>query len=122
MKIYFVDGYLDKYLAEDIPGKHTAINAGFGLTECKKYLDLFCDSDYDFVVTNSSLALDNKYVWNEELGVPELYLCPCGQWVRVDNLTNRNLTQGHNLFKLYMAGEFGQEYHAFCNLPYTSSY
>lgn len=108
MKVYFADGTMNKHLMKGIYGKRAVVSSLHGLFECKKDLEHYQEFGY-VVMTNSPLALDNKYVWNEELGVPELYLHSNGKWVRVDKLTDRKLTQGHNLFKLYMAGEFTEE-------------
>ena len=108
MKVYFVDGHISRRIMKDIYGKRVIVSPLHGITECKKDLEYYKEHDY-VIITNSALALDNRYVWNEELGVPELYLLADDKWTRIDELTNRELRQEHNLFKLYMAGEFNRE-------------
>ena len=109
MKIYFEDGEMAfSYL----PFAHTAcrIDAKYGYSKNSADLDfLSCYQPDTIVYTNSLLALDNKYCWNKELKVPELYIRAGEHMVftRVDKLTTRELRQGHNLMKLYMNGEFG---------------
>lgn len=108
MKIYFVDGYIDRRVVESVQDECMVVSALHGISKCKKDLEHYKEFGYD-VITNSSMALYNKYAWNDELEVPELYLFSNGEWKRIDELTNRELTQAHNLFKLYLAGEFTEE-------------
>lgn len=108
MKIYFVDGYIDRRMKKHIADKTITVDAWLGLSVCKRNLDSLRKLDCA-VLTNSSLALDNKYAWNEELEVPELYLFTDCEWTRIDKLTDRKLREGHNLMKLYLAGEFTKE-------------
>lgn len=108
MKIYFVDGYIDRRIVASVPDECMVVSGLHGISTCKKDLEHYKEFDYN-VVANTPLALHNKYVWNEELGVPELYLLSDGEWKRIDELTNRKLTQAHNLFKLYLVGEFNRE-------------
>ena len=108
MKVYFVDGHIDKHIIEGVPDKTIVLSALHGVTTCKKELKYYKNHDYS-VITNSPLALDNKYVWNKWLEVPELYLFVDGEWTRINKLTNRKLKQKHNLFKLYIVGEFNKE-------------
>lgn len=68
-------------------------------------LECWRDGQNVAVYTNSVLALDNRYCWNEEEGICELYLKHGGEWTRVDKITKRELRQGHNLFNLFVGGE-----------------
>lgn len=108
MKIYFEDGELRHYT--QIPFEvDLAVQANRGVTQNIEILDAFAEHSYDATVyTNSIFAFNNMYAWNEELKVPEIYIRAGEHMVftRIDKLTNRELRQGHNLAKMYVAGEF----------------
>lgn len=109
MKIYFEDGYLNpsgRHAPEDF---NFVVNADGGLTNNEKYLEMLLEKIPDAsVYTNSLVAVHNRYCWNNILRVPELYIKPehADEWTRVDQLTNRELREGHNLLKMYWSGEF----------------
>ena len=127
MKIYFEDDKLSEALISKINPKCMVIDAAKGASYCKRCLD-FANENYPhttMVYTNSTLALNNHYVWNDELKAPELYV-RCGMdyimnydkehgymdadvangWVRIDNLTDRELRKWYDIRQLYLAGEF----------------
>lgn len=113
MKIYFVDGPLTEYIFFTSKEHHACIDAGYGVSYCEDMLNLNKEYETNICIyTNSILAWNNKYVWNEELGVPEIYVIDKhdnSRWHRIDELTNRTLREEHNLLKLYLAGEFNQD-------------
>jgi hypothetical protein len=108
MKIYFEDGELRHYT--QIPFEvDLAVQANLGVTQNLNMLDWFVEHSPDATVyTNSILALSNKYCWNKDLQVPELYIRAGKhmEFTRIDELTTRELREGHNLMKLYVNGEF----------------
>lgn len=107
MKIYFEDNWLVPWT--QMPVTDAVLNAGAGISlNTRSFEDLLKHHPDATVYTNSFVALDNKYCWNAELGVPELYIRerPNGEFIRVDQLTNRELREGHNLLKMYCSGEF----------------
>lgn len=108
MKIYFEDGPLLPDLGLFTPD--FTIDASCGVTQTLLALNWVAKTQPDSsVCTNSILALDNKFAWNNELQVPEVYI-RAGEYMvftRIDRLTTRQLTESHNLAKLYLAGEFG---------------
>lgn len=108
MKIYFEDGELvtSKYLPFD---DYIPVNAVCGVSNNMNVLDSLNKYRPNSVIyTNSILAFSNEYAWNEELKVPEIYIRTGEHMVftRIDALTTRELRQGHNLAKMYVAGEF----------------
>ena len=110
MKIYFEDGYL--VLGRYAPDFNFVVNAEAGLRNNEVYLDFLLDNVPDCAIyTNSLVAVHSRYCWNEGLKVPELYIRRehNGEWIRVDQLTNRELRQGHNFLKMYWSGEFSHE-------------
>lgn len=108
MKIYFEDGELRHY-TQIIFEPDLVIQANLGVSQNIDMLDWYIKHKPDIIVyTNSILALNNKYAWNKELKLPEIYIRAGKHMVftRIDKLTNRELKQGHNLAKMYIAGEF----------------
>lgn len=108
MKIYFEDGELRHHT--QIPfGVDLVVQAGRGVRQNIEILDLFAEQKPNAVVyTNSIFAFSNEYAWNEDLKVPEIYI-RAGEhmvFIRIDKLTSRELREGHNLAKMYIAGEF----------------
>ena len=108
MKIYFEDGEL-MHISLIPVAVDFKISASEGVTRNIEALDLINMHRHEATVyTNSIFALHNMYAWNEELKVPEIYI-RAGEhmmFTRIDKLTNRELRQGHNLAKMYVAGEF----------------
>lgn len=108
MKIYFEDGELQHPSLLPVMPKYE-VHANKGVTDNIELLDLILEKDTDATVyTNSIFAIYSLYAWNDELDVPEIYIRAGkeGTWVRIDKLTNRTLKPGHNLAKMYVAGEF----------------
>ena len=108
MKIYFEDGEL-KHINRIPVEVDFKIDASEGVTSNINAFDLINVHQHEATVyTNSIFALHNMYAWNEELKAPEIYIRAGEHMVftRIDKLTNRELRQGHNLAKMYVAGEF----------------
>ena len=108
MKIYFEDGELRHNT--QIPFEpDLVVRASSGVSQNIEMLNLFTKHQPDATVyTNSIIAFSNIYAWNKELKVPEVYI-RAGEhmsFIRIDKLTARELREGHNLAKMYIAGEF----------------
>ena len=108
MKIYFEDGPLRS--ANQLPIKPDYIvKASEGVASNINDIDnLFLSNPNGIVYTNSIMAFSNEYAWNKDLQVPEIYI-RSGEYMlftRIDELTGRELREGHNLAKMYIAGEF----------------
>lgn len=111
MKIYFEDGELRNI--NQLPVRPDfIINAGVGLTESFRLLDLTKAVNPNCIIyTNAITAFSNEYAWNNEIKVPEIYI-RAGEhmlFTRIDNLTVRELREGHGLARLYVAGEFNEK-------------
>lgn len=111
MKIYFEDGRLKDFnlLTFKFDGK---IDAKDGCSDNINSLnEWFAHSPKTSVIyTNSIIALDNKYCWNADLKIPELYI-RAGEnyeFVRIDKLTDRELREAHNLMHMYLSGCFNK--------------
>lgn len=107
MKIYFEDGHL--VLGRYAPDFNFVVDAEHGYSNNKKYLDFLQNTVPDCsVYTNSLVALDNRYCWNDALRVPGLYLRAGeeNEFKRVDELTDKELREGHNLLALFCNGGF----------------
>ena len=114
MKIYFEDGPLED--VSQLPFKpNWVISADDGISsnintleyERLREEDDFIADEY-IIYTNSIVAFSNRYAWNEQLKVPEIYI-RAGEnqsFTRIDELTARELREGHYLAKMYLAGEF----------------
>ena len=108
MKIYFEDGELKNPNLLSVYPSYS-LDAKLGVSRCIRLLDIFYKNAPDGIIyTNSIFAFQNRYAWNEELKVPEVYI-RTGEdaaFTRIDRLTTRELREGHNLAKMYIAGEF----------------
>ena len=108
MKIYFEDGDLVNIILLPVHIDYK-VDASRGVNANIDRLDELNVTQPNAVIyTNSIFAFNNMYAWNEELKVPEIYI-RAGEYMvftRIDKLTNRELRAGHNLAKMYVAGEF----------------
>lgn len=108
MKIYFEDGTLRQLNQLPVPIDFV-VDAAQGVTANFNTLDELKQRNENLTIyTNSIFAFSNQYAWNQELKVPEIYV-RAGEhmlFTRIDELTNRELREGHSLAKLYVVGEF----------------
>ena len=108
MKIYFEDGQL---LPQSmLPFKYDhKIDAGEGYSYCDDALEYLRVNDPCGVVyTNMISALYNRYAWNRDYGCFEIYM-RCKEdnaFHLIQELTQRELREAHNIMKMYMANEF----------------
>lgn len=118
MKIYFEDGELN--CIEDLPyyeNIYIKVDAAKGFSHCKSLLDTFNKNEDKFkypivVYTNSLLALNNDYAWDDKYDVPEIYIRNKDKnedFIRIDKLTKKTLRKAHNIMKMYIAGAFRNE-------------
>lgn len=107
MKIYFEDGSLRDY--HQLPIKPLFILDASDGTTYREFLDSILVNHPDAIVyTNSIAAFNNKYAWNDQLELPEIYV-RAGEYLiftRIDKVTDKKLNKTDNLAKMYMDGEF----------------
>ena len=112
MIVYFEDGQLLDVKRYSFNNEAMIVDASCGYTQNKKILDYLLsdpNSSGFIIYTNSIVALDTKYCWDEKQKIPQLHIkdkFDC--WKNVCNLTDKSLKQSCNLMKLYMSGEFGK--------------
>lgn len=63
------------------------------------------------ILTNSLIALDHRYGWNEKEKHADIYFYIESKqdFVRCDRLTEREIHKGHNIMKMFLNGEFNFE-------------
>lgn len=108
MQIYFEDGKLLDSKRLSISPDYT-VDASDGVTSCINQLDnISVINSYAVVYTNSIFALNGKYVWNKESNMHDIFIRDNanGCFKRIANFTARELREGHNIGKMYVAGEF----------------
>lgn len=110
MRIYFEDGQLHRPNGREFKYSYL-VDAGHGYSKNRMLLDHIKQTDNNAsVYTNSVIALDNYYAWNNEIKVPEIYIAnKDGVFTRIDELTVKCLREAHNIMKMYIAGAFINE-------------
>lgn len=111
MIIYFEDGSItDDSVYSGVTGEELIkINAGSGLSaNYNKLVAIEKERAFNTrVYTNSIVALSNRWCWDEENKIPQLYIRnSVGKWENITHFTNREIRYAHNLEKMYMNGEF----------------
>ena len=108
MKIYFEDGQLIPY-SPDTSHCEFRIDAANGTSFCENRLETALRFYPNCTIyTNSLLALNNKYVWDDKNKVPELYVrdSKTVKFERIDRLTDKEIRKAHNLMQMYINGAF----------------
>ena len=115
MKIYFEDG---KLIGGVVPATDNNNRRIHWINACRgsnysfnfaKYLQT-AYVDNVSIYTNDIIVLLNagELAWNGDTF--EIYLRNAkGEWKLLKDLTNRELRQGHNIYRLWFAGEFEQK-------------
>lgn len=106
MKIYFEDGIIDTRKIPIVPDY--IVDAADGVSNNLNLLySLSVESPKCIIYTNSILALENRYAWNDKRKTPDIFIRgECGAFRKITKFTGRELRRGHNLKKLYISGEF----------------
>ena len=117
MKVYFYDGILKEApvmgcLPEEADAQTFHVDARYGPKENREKLGALANLEQHgspvYVLTNSLLALSHTYGWDEEENHTNIYLWveDLDKYVRIDDLTDKDIRQAHNIEKMYIAGAF----------------
>lgn len=118
MRIYFYDGSLCE---ASKPGDemYYRIDAMDGPTTCKINIQGLSDMvnhneiayDNVAILSNSLVALSHEYGWNEREGHTDIYIWrfDLNKYVRIDELTDKEIRKAHNIEKMYRAGVFNPD-------------
>ena len=108
MKIYFEDGTLRN--PNNLPIKPDyIIDATLGVTTCLNILENINETDNNCIVyTNSIIALNNEYAWDDNNKIPDIFIRKVEQteFKHIDTLTEKCIRKEHNIAKLYIAKHF----------------
>lgn len=113
MKILFYDGDIRWWSRPTSFSNYNTLNASGGYTnnieELNAYMDKFGKDTT--ILTNSIVALDHRYGWNEKENHTDIYFYVESKhdFVRCDELTEKEIREGHNIMKMFMNGVFDLE-------------
>jgi len=116
MKIFYEEGPLRKRSEVSLPGQYMRIESEYGPLHNIACFDHLSEFHPDAIIyTNSIMALSSGYGWNEETKQHDIFLRvgengDFSDFAPIQYLTSRELRQGHNIQKLYIAGEFKDLY------------
>ena len=110
MKILFYDGDIRWWACPISFYNYNRLNASGGYTNNIKALNLYRDKlgEDTTILTNSLVALDHRYGWNEKENHTDIYFYVESKhdFVRCDELTEREIREGHDIMKMFMNGDF----------------
>lgn len=113
MKILFYDGNIHYWARPSSFSNYNRLSASWGYTDNIKTLDLYRKKlgEDAIVLTNSIIALNHRYGWNEKENHTDIYFYVKSKhdFVRCDKLTDREIREGHNIMKMFLNGEFDLE-------------
>lgn len=107
--VYFEDGPLVENARWRLY-QQININATNGVSYNLEAADIALENSKDKIIvayTNQILLLDSKYTYDMNTKMFHCFLrAKDGSWMNIEYLTDRKLRPGHNIPKLYLAGEF----------------
>ena len=115
MRIYFYDGDLKnaafpQSLYNNKVHTLNVVDGRYGPKANTEQLDETLKLPRQFILTNSLIALSHKYGWNEEENHTDIYLYveELDKYVRIDELTDKDIRYAHNIEKMYLSGVFDE--------------
>ena len=113
MKILFYDGNIRWWTRTSSFSNYNKLCASWGYTANIKELNTYREKfgEDTVILTNSLVALDHKYGWNKKENHTDIYFYVKSKrdFVRCDELTDREIREGHNIMKMFMNGVFDLE-------------
>lgn len=113
MKILFYDGDIRWWTRPSSFSYYNRLNASGGYTNNIKELNAYRDAfgEDTIILTNSLVALDHQYGWNEKENHTDIYFYveSMHDFVRCDKLTDREIRKVHNIREMFMNGAFDLE-------------
>ena len=110
MKILFYDGNIRWWSRLTSFSNYNRLNAAWGYTDNIKELNAYREKfgEDTAILTNSLVALDHRYGWNEKENHTDIYFYVESKhdFVRCDELTEREIREGHDIMKMFMNGDF----------------
>lgn len=93
---------------QDLTFNFIVIDANYGFTNCKEIIDTIKSYPYEcMVLTNQIGILSHEYGWREDLSEHErIFLFIDGNFINIQNLTDKELRKAHNIEKMYIANAF----------------
>ena len=113
MKILFYDGDIRWWSRPTSFSDYNKLNALGGYTNNIEELDAYMEKlgKDTTILTNSIVALDHRYGWNEKENHTDIYFYVESKhdFVRCDELTEKEIRKEHNIMKMFMNGVFDLE-------------
>ena len=109
MKILFFDGSIRNWSRPASIEYHLTVDAAYGPADNEAVLlEAYHYLNNAIILTNSLVALDHRYGWNEKEHHTDIYFYVESKHdsVRCDELTEREIREGHNIMKMYLNGAF----------------
>lgn len=121
MKILFYEGnlldFFNNYQSQFTTSDWDLVDARNGPKKC--YERLMSLPKNSTIITNSLVALSHVFGWNEKENCTDIYLWreKYHDFIRCDRLTMKDIREGHNIEKMYMADVFDEEIYEKLGLP-----
>lgn len=112
MKILFYDGDIRQWDRPTNISYNYILDAAHRPSNNIERLELVRLNYYDCVIfTNSLVALDHRYGWNEKENHTDIYFYVESKhdFVRCDELAGREIREGHSVMKMFLNGAFDLE-------------
>ena len=113
MKILFYDGDIRWWSRPTSFSNYNILSASWGYTDNIKELNAYREKfgEDTTILTNSIVALDHRYGWNEKENHTDIYFYVKSKddFVRCDKLTEKEIRKEHNIMKMFMNGVFDLE-------------